>query len=156
MRLKKTDQRLIYFLQGDLPVVSRPFDWLAKQLGLEEEEVIARISALKEKGVIRRFGATLYHQRSGYPANVMVAWQVPEARVEEVGRALAKVREVTHCYQRLTGPNWPYNLYCMIHGPSEEACARMVARLAEETKVPDYRLLFSREELKKISMRYFQ
>jgi len=155
MNLSRTDKKIIYTLQGDLPVIKRPFTWLAKQVGLSEAEVIDRIKALIEGQVIRRFGATLYHQRSGYPANVMVAWQAPAERVDEIGRLLASFRNVTHCYQRVSRPEWPYNLYTMVHGESDEACVQTAAEMAKKSDLTDYRLLFSRQELKKTSMRYF-
>ena len=81
---------------------------------------MARVKALKEKGVIRRFGATLYHQEAGFGANAMVAWVVPEERIEEVGRIMSEFREVTHCYQRAPQGDWKYNLYTMVHGDSGE------------------------------------
>lgn len=156
MKLTETDKRIIYHLQGDLPVTERPFRWLADKIGLTEEAILGRIRALKEGGVIRRFGATLRHQQSGYPANVMVAWRVDEAEVEEIGSMLAGFRLVSHCYQRRTTPRWSYNLYTMVHGQSREDCAATVADMSAETGVDDYQLLYSRRELKKTSMRYFE
>ena len=155
MNLSRTDKKIIYTLQGDLPVIKRPFTWMAEQVGLSEAEVIDRIKALIEGQVIRRFGATLYHQRSGYPANVMVAWQVAPERTVEVGRALAKNKAVSHCYQRQTAPDWPFNLYTMVHGESDDEVRKLVDRMARAVEVDQYRLLFSEEELKKTSMRYF-
>jgi len=155
MKLTETDKRLIYLLQSDLPVSQRPFAWLAQRVGLDEEKVIARVAAFKESGLIRRFGATLFHQRSGYPANVMVAWRAPAERIEEMGQHLAAFREVTHCYQRASAPTWPYNLYTMTHGQTEAACLRIVERMAKKVGLDDYRLLYSLQELKKTSMRYF-
>jgi len=155
MELGDLDKRLIYLFQGDLPVVPRPFAWLAGQLGLTEEEVLERLKAFQEAGLIRRFGATLFHQRTGYPANVMVAWLVPEERIEEVGRKLASQRVVSHCYQRRTIPDWPYNLYTMVHGENEEDCRAKVAEMAAQVRIREHRLLFSLEEFKKTSMRYF-
>lgn len=155
MKLSQTDKRIVHLLQGDLPVVERPFAWLAGQVSLGEAEIVERIRQLKEAGIIRRFGATLYHQRSGYPANVMVAWRVPQERLEEVGRVLSSFRRVTHCYQRRPVEGWPYNLYSMVHGQSEADCSRRVARMAERAGLSDYQLLFSRQEFKKTSMRYF-
>lgn len=155
MKLTKTDKRLIHLLQSDLPVSQRPFAWLAQKVGLDEEEVIARVAAFKESGLIRRFGATLFHQRSGFPANVMVAWRAPAERIEEMGQHLAAFREVTHCYQRAIAPGWPYNLFTMTHGQTEAACLKIVERMAKKIGLDDYRLLYSLQELKKTSMRYF-
>lgn len=158
MKLTEIDKRLIYLFQGDLPVIPRPYQWLADELGLTEAQVLERLNKFAEAGLIRRFGATLYHQRTGYKANVMVAWQVPEERAEEVGQALAGFRNVSHCYQRRLQDGWPYNLYTMVHGESEADCRATVAEMAaaaEPLGAVDHDLLFSKKELKKTSMRYF-
>ncbi len=155
MTLSERDKRLIHLLQGDLPVTERPFARLAERVDMSEAEVMERIRAFQAAGLIRRFGATLFHQRSGYPVNVMVAWRVPEEEVEAVGRKLAEYRNVTHCYQRRTAPGWPFNLFCMVHGETATELTSAVARMAREAGVSDYKLLFSEEELKKTSMRYF-
>jgi len=156
MNLTDRDKRLIYFIQGDLPVVPRPFARLAEKVGLTEDQVIGRLKAFEKAGLIRRFGATLFHQRTGYPANVMVAWQVPPERIEEVGQKLSSFKAVSHCYQRRTAPDWPFNLYTMVHGLSEADCRQTAARMARQVPGLPHQLLFSREELKKTSMRYFE
>jgi DNA-binding Lrp family transcriptional regulator len=149
------DKKVIQLVQGDLPLHPRPFALLAEQLGIPEHELIARIQSLKEKGVIRRFGATLRHQEAGFSSNAMVAWNVPEERVKEVGKTLAAFREVTHCYQRSGSERWPYNLYTMIHGDDREECHGIARRMSEEVGVEAYVLLFSEKEFKKTSMQYF-
>lgn len=155
MALSPKNKEIIYHLQGDLATVHRPFALLAEQVGLTEDEVIDRIRALKESGVIRRFGATLYHQRSGYPANVMVAWPVPQERMDEVGEIMAGFRQVTHCYQRPQAPDWPYDLYTMVHGADWDECRATVEEMSRAAGLTGQRLLFSKKELKKTTMRYF-
>ncbi len=155
MNLSEQDKRLIYLFQGDLPVETRPFAWLGQQLGWSEEQVIERLKDFKKAGIIRRFGATLYHQHSGFPANVMVAWRFSGEDLEKAGLTLARVRRVSHCYQRTTTREWPYNLYTMVHGEDEEDCRRTVAEMAKTVSAQSYALLFSVKELKKTSMRYF-
>lgn len=153
--LSTMEKRVIHALGGDLGGGARPFADLGRKLGLSEEEVVNMVRNLRERGLMRRFGATLRHQRSGFTANAMVAWQVPEDLVEEVGCRLAAYPEVTHCYQRRAVPGWSRNLYTMIHASSEEACLAMARSMAEQVGLTDYELLFSHEELKKTSMRYF-
>lgn len=149
-------RKIIARLQGDLPLTSRPFADLAADLGLSEAQVVERILALAQGKVMRRFGATLRHQQSGFAANVMVAWRVPSERAGEVGRKLAAFRNVSHCYwRRPSCDDFPYNLFSMVHGTSEEHCRDLVARMRAEVEVEEHALLFSREELKKTSMRYF-
>lgn len=153
--LSETEKKVIAAVGGDIPVAERPFLELARASGLSEEVFLETLRGLIARGLIRRFGATLRHQQSGYRANAMGAWRVPEERVEEVGLIFASFREVSHCYRRNPLPPWPYNLYTMIHADDEEACRRTARRMAEAGGVSDYLLLFSREELKKTSMAYF-
>jgi DNA-binding Lrp family transcriptional regulator len=154
--LTDLEQKVILALQRDLEVTPRPFLEVAEQLGVTEEELLAAIRSLMEQGYIRRFGATLRHQQSGYAANVLVVWRVPESEVTAIGKKLAAYREVSHCYARTPAPSWPYNLYTMIHGKTPEDCTLTAARMAAETGLADYQMLFSETELKKTTMRYFR
>ena len=154
--LTDLEQKVILALQRDLEVTPRPFLEVAEQLGIPEEELLAAIRSLMEQGYIRRFGATLRHQQSGYAANVLVVWRVPESDLTAIGKKLAAYREVSHCYARPPAPSWPYNLYTMIHGKAPEDCVRTAARMAAEIGMADYQMLFSETELKKTTMRYFR
>ena len=153
--LDEKDKLIIRSIQGDLPLNPRPFLIISKKIGIGEEELIKRIKRLKEKGIIRRFGATLRHQEAGYPQNAMVAWNVPKDRIDYVGERMAQFKEVTHCYQRVRTKDWPYNLYTMIHGNSRKECRAIARRLSDATGIKDYLLLFSEKEFKKTSMEYF-
>ena len=117
----ETDRRLLAALQPGLPPVSRPYADIGARLGLTEADVIARLTRLKETGVIRRFGVVVRHHELGYSANAMVVWDVPDEQVSELGRCLAGFDFITLCYRRPRRlPQWRYNLYCMIHGKSRE------------------------------------
>jgi len=153
--INELEKKIINLIQGDLPVDPRPFAVLAERLGISESMLLAEIRKLKERGIIRRFGATLRHQEAGFSANAMVVWRVPEERLEEVGRAIAGFKEVTHCYQREPQKDWPYNLYSMVHGANQEDCHEMARRLSRKVGIGDYTLLFSEKEFKKTSMEYF-
>ncbi|MCF8043241.1 MAG: AsnC family transcriptional regulator [Desulfarculaceae bacterium] len=155
MKLDAIDRKIISCLQGDLPLVSHPFAALARELELEEGEVVRRVQALADGRVMRRFGATLRHQRSGFASNVMVAWRVPPERAREVGERLAAFRQVSHCYWREPCEGFSYNLFSMVHGRSEAECRTLVAEMADKAQAEEFELLFSVEELKKTSMRYF-
>lgn len=155
MELDAIDRKIISRLQGDLPLVSRPFAALAKDLDLAEDEVVGRVQALADGRVMRRFGATLRHQRSGFASNVMVAWRVPPERANEVGARLAAFRNVSHCYWREPCEGFDYNLFSMVHGRSEDECRSLVEQMAAKAQAEEFELLFSVEELKKTSMRYF-
>ncbi len=149
------DRPLIRVLQKDLPHERAPFAALARQIDWPEERVIARTEALVNSAVIRRFGAVLRHQKAGFLANAMGVWQVEEGKVLQAGEKMACFREVSHCYQRPTLPDWPYNLFTMIHGRTSEDCQKIMEKIAGETGVTRYAMLFSQAELKKSSMEYF-
>lgn len=153
--IDELDKKVISLIQGDLPLEPRPFALLAREIDISEEQFVDRVRRLKERGIIRRFGATLRHQEAGYNSNAMVAWTVPHERVDEVGLILAKFQEVTHCYQRRPEADWQYNLYTMIHGSTREECHRLVKEMSRAAGVQDYLLLFSEKEFKKTSMEYF-
>jgi len=153
--LDDLEKKIIHYLQGDLPLTAKPFAVLAEKIGIHEEELLNRIKLLKEKGVLRRLGATLYHQRVGFKANAMVAWYVPDDKIDETGFLIAAFKEVSHCYQRKIEEKWRYNLFTMIHGRSKKDCHNICKRIAEKTGIKDYVLLFTLKEYKKISPQYF-
>ncbi len=153
--LTDLEKKVIASIQQTIPVVERPYAQIAQAVGVGEEEFLATLRDLSARGVIRRFGATLRHQRTGYSANAMAAWKVEEERADAVGRTLAGFPQVSHCYRRNPAPAWPYNLYTMIHAEDEAACRATAHRMSLAAAVPEYTLLFSCEELKKTSMVYF-
>ncbi len=146
MVLSEQDYRLISVIQDGLPLVSHPYAELGKKLGMGEEEVIQCLERMQREGIVSRFGVVVRHRELGYRANAMVVWDVPDGQVEEVGRALGAQPWVTLCYQRARHlPQWPYNLYCMVHGRRRDEVREMVRRMAVElglTGIPR-RLLFS-------------
>ncbi len=153
--IDEVDKAVIRLIQGDIPLVPRPFALMASQIGISEQEFIRRIKVLKQKKILRRFGATLRHQIAGFSANAMVAWIVPEKRIDEIGNIFSEFKEVTHCYQRPSYKDWPYNLYTMIHADTRENCYKIAKKMAELVNIKNYVLLFSEREYKKTSMRYF-
>jgi len=138
--LNDLEKKIIQYLQGD---------------GIHEEELLDRIKSLKEQGILRRLGATLYHQRVGFKANAMVAWYVPNDLIDETGFLMATFTEVSHCYQRKIEEKWRYNLFTMIHGKSKKDCQSICKRIAEKTGIKDYVLLLTLKEYKKTSPQYF-
>jgi DNA-binding Lrp family transcriptional regulator len=150
------DKALIRELQEDLPVTARPYQAIAAKLGISEEEVVAKVAEFKEKGYIRRFGAALKHREAGFTANGMGCWIVPEEKSQEIGEKMASFPEVSHCYERPCYPDWPYSHFTMIHGESRQECEAVAKRISEATGISDYILLYSTQELKKTSMRYFR
>lgn len=153
--LKEIEKKVIALIQGDIPVTSNPYKEMAQSAGISEEEMISILQDFDSKGIIRRYGATLRHQKSGFTANAMVAWKVPEERTDEVGQKMAEFVEVSHCYRRNPAPDWPYNIYTMIHAKSEDSCYEIAQKISAAISVETYTLLFSKRELKKTSMKYF-
>jgi len=153
--LNDLEKKVVAAIQGDMPIVENPFAQIGAEIGIDEQTLLGVLEDLVRRGAIRRFGATLRHQKSGFRANAMTAWEVDEARIEEVGEIMASFKEVSHCYRRNPTPEWKYNLYTMIHGKSEEHCRETAASMAAKAGVETYAMLFSRRELKKTSMKYF-
>ena len=148
------DINIIRKMQEDLPLVPQPYKLIAEELGIEEEELLEKIKEFCNKGIIRRFGATLNHRNIGFKANAMVVWIVPK-EIKEVSEIMIVFPQISHCYQRPTFPNWPYNIFTMVHGETEEECQEVVKEIVKAVRINDYSILYSTEELKKNSMRYF-
>ena len=153
--LSDLDKAILKRVQGNLPDSATPYADIAAAVGATEDHVLSLLSRMVDAGEIRRFGATLKHQKAGFGANVMVAWYVPEEDVDRIGAIMSERPEISHCYHRINCLDWPYNLYTMIHGRSKADCQAVVDALCQTTGLDDYAMLFSLKELKKISMRYF-
>jgi DNA-binding Lrp family transcriptional regulator len=154
-KISAKDKKLLGEIQGDLPLCLTPFGGMARKAGWKEEDLLRRIRGFIRRGMIRRFGAILRHQKAGYQGNAMAVWKVREGQVSRVSRMVASFAAVSHCYLRTPLPEWPFNLYTMIHGRNEEDCRRIAGRISRKTGLRHYRLLFSRREHKKSSMAYF-
>jgi siroheme decarboxylase len=148
---------LIEAVQGGLPLVSRPYAAIGRQVGLAERDVIRHLAALLEQGVIKRLGVIVRHQELGYDANAMVVWDVPDERVGEVGHWLGDQPFVTLCYRRpRRPPEWRYNLFTMIHGRDRDQVLVHVDELIRGCKLDrvEHRVLFSRRRFKQRGARY--
>ena len=155
--MNATDLRLIAAIQDGLSLDPRPYARVAEATGLSEREVISRLGRLAEDGVIRRFGVVVRHHELGYRANAMVVWDVPEARVREAGRKLARLPFVTLCYRRpRRPPDWPYNLFCMIHGRDRAKVGALVEEASSAAGLEGLprEILFSRKRFKQRGARY--
>lgn len=153
--LTPAERRIVRVLQHDLALVEEPFREVARQCGLEVEAVLAGAQELLQRNIMRRFAAILNHRKAGYAGNVMVAWPVPEEKVEAVGLQMAQFRAVSHCYQRPAYPEWPFTLFTMVHQKSREACEETVAAISLEAGISDYAMLWTTREFKKVRLKYF-
>jgi DNA-binding Lrp family transcriptional regulator len=123
---------------------------------MSEEELLKFAREFLLDGVMRRFAATLYHRRAGFLFNFMVLWPAAEAQVEEMGKRIAALEAVSHCYQRSTYPHWPYSLYAMFHARSRKEADRILVSLVQVSGKRDYIVLETTKEYKKERFPYFQ
>jgi siroheme decarboxylase len=149
------DVATIVATQGAMPVVPEPYAPAAERLGVSQDEVLARLGSLRERGGLRRVAAILYHRRAGFSANGMGVWQVPDAEILETGKRMAAFRGISHCYQRPTYPDWPYSVFTMAHGRSKEECDAILDSIAAATGITERATLYSSTEFKKVRMLYF-
>lgn len=149
------DKEFVRELQKDLDIIDRPFLSIANKLGITEDALFQKMKYYEEIGVMRRFAAILRHREVGFVANGMIVWNVPEARIDQVGAKLGAYPQVSHCYQRPTYPDWPYNVFSMIHCKSEAEAKEMAKTIQNQIGVNDYRILFSSREFKKTRVEYF-
>lgn len=154
--LDPLDRALIVATQGGLPLVSRPYEAVGHSLGISGDEVVARLRALLASGIIRRIGAVPNHYAIGWTANGMTVWDVDDAQVDLLGPKVGALECVTHCYRRPRAlPDWPYNLFAMVHGGSREEVLGKAAIIADilgaAARARD--VLFSSRILKKTGLR---
>lgn len=149
------DRLLIREIQGNIPLTGDPYGDIAKKVGCSKDEVLRRLESYFEKGIIKRIAAILNHRDSGYTENGMFTAVVPVDKIENAGKKLTSVPNVTHCYERKCYLEWPYNLYAMIHGKSKEEVESLVKDFVHEMDIKDYQILYSTKEFKKTSMKYF-
>jgi len=147
------EMRLVRCLQDGFPLVEYPFGHIAQQLGVDEAGVIDTVGNWVESGVIRRFGARLNHHRLGYRANTLAVWKPDDC--DTLGELFASMQWVSHCYRRQSYPDWPYELYTMIHAQSEEELNEHLSHMRSQTPETGVMILATLRELKKTTMKYF-
>jgi siroheme decarboxylase len=150
------DKAVIRATQGDLPVVPEPYVPAARELGMTVEAVVEHLRGMVDRGLLRRVAAILFHRRAGFSANGMGVWKVPQERVLDVGPRMAAFRGISHCYQRPTYEDWPYQLFTMAHGRSKEECDAVLDAIAGAIpQIEDRATLYSSTEFKKVRLLYF-
>lgn len=150
------DRALIVATQSGLPLVSRPYHAIGEELGVGADEVMRRMRALLEAGIIRRIGAVPNHYAIGWTANGMTVWDVADDKVDALGAIVGALPFVTHSYRRPRAlPAWPYNLFAMVHGSSRDECSakalEIKALLGDACRAND--ILYSTRILKKTGLR---
>jgi siroheme decarboxylase len=149
------DVAVIRALQGDMPVVPEPYAPAAEELGIPQAKLLDHLEGMRERRLLRRVAAILYHRRAGFSANGMGVWKVPEERIMELAPRMAAVRGISHCYQRPTYEDWPYSVFTMAHGRSKDECDAILDSIAADTGIEERSTLYSSTEFKKIRLLYF-
>lgn len=155
--LTALEKQFVREMQRDLVVEPEPFAVVAARLGCSIEQLREMSDAMRAAGRLRRVSAVLRHREVGFTANAMGVWVArgTDAEILEVGEKMAGVRTVTHCYRRPTYPDWPYNLFTMVHGRTPAECDAVLAEISRETGITDYAALYSTKEYKKTRVEYF-
>ncbi len=149
------DVAVVRATQGDMPVCEEPYVPAAKELGITVARLLEHLAAMRERGLLRRVAAILFHRRAGFSANGMGVWEVPAERVHELGPRMASFRGISHCYQRPTYADWPYSVFTMAHGRSKQECDAILDSIALDTGIEGRATLYSSTEYKKIRLLYF-
>jgi len=149
------DKDFIRELQKNMEIVDEPFVNAAKNLGMTEQEVFEKMKHYEDIGVMRRFAAILRHRQIGFTANGMIVWKVDKDKIPEVGATLGSFPQVSHCYERPTYPDWPYNVFSMIHCKTHDEAYDVAKTIQDQIHVDDYNILFSTREFKKTRVEYF-
>ena len=155
--IDEAERRLVAVLQEGLPLFMRPFAMIAERIGASESDVLGRIGRWLDDGAIKRFGVVVRHHELGFRANAMVVHDIPDDQVSEIGRALAEEPAVTLCYRRPRHlPDWPYNLFCMIHGRERAEVENLIADLRQRHGLDAcaHETLFSLTRFKQNGARY--
>ena len=153
--ITEAEKDAIRGMQEDLVLVPRPYEGIAEGLGMTTSELFALAKDFQDRRIMRRYSAVLHHRRSGFKANAMIVWKVPEERSEEVGIMMAGHDAVTHCYERPTFPDWPYTHFTMVHATTPEGCEQINNEISEATGITERMVLYSTREYKKTRVRYF-
>lgn len=157
MILDEVDRKIIHATQAGLPLVSHPYDDIAKRLGLNTSDVISRMQAMQKSGIIRRVAAVPNHYALGYKGNGMTVWDVPDELVNQLGEQVGALDFVSHCYHRPRFlPEWPYNLFAMVHAHTRDEARTLMATIGELLGEDDrgHDILFSTKILKKTGLRF--
>lgn len=154
--LESLDRKIIVATQEGLPLDPYPYQVIAKQLGVSADEVMQRLRHMQESGIIRRIGAVPNHYALGYKCNGMTVWDVPDEHIAELGQKVGALDFVSHCYHRPRHlPDWPYNLFAMVHGRSRDEVDAQISEIQLLLGADDrgHEVLFSTRILKKTGMR---
>ncbi|NOR81324.1 MAG: AsnC family transcriptional regulator [Methyloprofundus sp.] len=154
--MDKIDREIITATQAGLPLIPEPYQSLAKQIGISDDEVMQRLKRMQETGIIRRIGAVPNHYKLGYRHNGMTVWDIDDPYIDTLGQQVGALDFVSHCYQRPRHlPEWPYNLFAMIHSKTAAGAEMQIKQIATllGTHCRSHEVLYSSKILKKTGLR---
>ena len=151
----ETEKEIMKELQQDLPLNSSPFKDIAAKFRIAETELFDFMRELKSSGKMSRFAAILRHRNLGFQSNAMVVWEIPSPLLQDFADAASASPAISHCYERVTYPEWRYNMYTMVHARSQAQCRKVIQDLAAQFDVTTYESLYSVREFKKQRVDYF-
>ena len=154
--IDSVDQQIIRRVQQGIPLVPAPYRIIAAEIEIAEEELLARLRHMKERGMLRKMGAVLQHHKAGFHGNALCCWQVPLDRVGAVSEKMSACKYISHVYLRLPHEKWPYNLYTVFHSNTREACLALVQEMVNSVGIDAYRVLFSRKNWKRARLPLLQ
>lgn len=149
--MDKSDLKILKALSGNIDIGVTPFKDIAHEVGLDEDEVIDRVRGLQERGALKRIAPILYHHKTQYTFNALTIWSVEPAQVQALADCLMSFKHVSHVYERETCEAWPYNLYGMAHGTSEEDIEDIVERVLNKVGDMPHKIVYTVKEWKKTS-----
>jgi DNA-binding Lrp family transcriptional regulator len=150
------DKQIISATQAGLPLVSQPYQRLAKQIGITANDLMQRLTSMQENGIIRRIGAVPNHYKLGYKHNGMTVWDIDDTQIDRLGELIGQLDFVSHCYHRPRHlPDWPYNFFAMIHSKTEAGAQSQIQQIAEllGEHCRSSNVLYSTKILKKTGLR---
>lgn len=153
--LSEIDINCIRTLQNDLPLLPQPFKIMTENIDTSHSELLSITRRFIETRKIRRFSAVINHRNAGFLFNAMVVWNVNDEKINEYGAIISQFKQVSHCYRRLTYPDWRYPLYSMVHARKREQCENIISDIANKISVNDYKKIYSIKEYKKERIKYF-
>lgn len=153
--LTEREIEFVRLLQKDLPLHPRPFEALARPTGASADELLEAARTFRSRQQLRRFGAIVPTRRAPFSASVMGVWRVPAEEADAFGAEMAANKSVSQCYLRPTYPDWPYNIFTIVHGRSVDECESILAELSSNSGVSEMQALFPVKEFKRTRLAFF-
>lgn len=153
--LDKIDTAILKELQENIPLINKPYQFIAQKIGITQKELFEKIAWYKKTGIIRKVRAVLDHYKIGMGENVMIVFKAEPFDILKLAKIISQYPQVTHCYERTISADWQYNLFAMMHGRTKQECEEVISLILQKTNLTTYKKLYTKRELKKSTPRYF-